>query len=418
MNTTNSIYQTNILQKKQKKKTEGSLSGAQIAFNVMFVLIWIRHTLLSFVLQVFYSLPYIQRIAEYIFPITIIFLTLMALPYIKKHIHLTDILFMFLGMLLLVASPVIWPENAEYLSESTWQIMTAVLPLYLVGLCYDHESLKKPLFFASLAGCATMLLYQIYQLLLNREIAYDGMGQAYYTLPCVMYLVYYAFEQRKLKYWLFALAGIVFVSSFGARGPVFIVLVFLAVQMFIKIVNSKSGVFKFFFIIGAFLCAYLILSGNLITKLAEFLSDKISDIGLSTRVFDYFLSGNLADGSGRFGISQKILEAIKAHPAFGYGLMGDRAIMANGGFAHNLFLELWCQFGVIFGTIIALAIVLIPVFSIKKQKDPSFSNFLLMLSCTVLIKLMGSSSFLLEPHLFLLLGISIPIITNRKNKQS
>lgn len=408
MNTVQSINYSS-----QKNLSNSSGTTAKKAFDLLMILIWTRYTVYSFVLQIFYYIPYVQKIAGHIFPVAIAFLSLLALPYIAKRIRLADILVFLLGLLLLVASPIIWPKNAPYIDNSMWYIATSVLPMYLLGVCYDHNSLKNKLFYASLVGSGTMLLYQAYQLVLGRDLLYDGMGQAYYLLPSVMYLIYWAFEKNKAKYWVFALIGSVFVSSFGSRGPLLILLIFFAIRFFLKVVKAKSGVVKFFFIIGAVVGITVIISGDVLTNIAEFLSEKLGDMGFSTRVFDYFLEGNIADASGRDSISDTILGAIKDNPAFGHGLMGDRMIYNGASFAHNLFLELWCQFGLVFGTILSLLIVCLPIVSIKKQKDTVFANFILMLGCTILIKLMGSGSYLVEPYLFLLLGICTPIILKR-----
>ena len=66
----------------------------------------------------------------------------------------------------------------------------------------------------------------------GRALPEENMSTAYKVLPSMLYLVYWAFRQRKLIHGLLvALSGLL-VFLFGTRGPVVVFLVYLAVELY------------------------------------------------------------------------------------------------------------------------------------------------------------------------------------------
>ena len=154
------------------------------------------------------------------------------------------------------------------------------------------------------------------------------------------------------------------------------------------------------------IAAFFMLSDQFL-QLVKIIADFFEDIGFSTRVFDMFLQGAFVESEGRELLYSKIIDAIKENPIIGYGLMGDRPII--GFYVHNLFLEVLCHFGVALGSIILLLIVGIPCRALSKCRKTDAFVFILMLMCIVFVKLMFSGSYLDEPYLFFLIGVSISV---------
>jgi Na+/melibiose symporter-like transporter len=48
------------------------------------------------------------------------------------------------------------------ISGKLGMMLTAVLPMVFIGVCYNHEKHKNFLFWASLLGAITMFAYQLY----------------------------------------------------------------------------------------------------------------------------------------------------------------------------------------------------------------------------------------------------------------
>lgn len=387
---------------------------AQQFFRIMLVLIWTRYTVLPYVLQTISKIPYIGVLSRYAFLIPIVFLTMLAWAWIRKRIRVSDILLYLIVALIIVASMLIYPENAVYIERQLVRVLTTVLLMYFVGLAYSHDLFREDLWKASCISVATVFLYQIYQLRLGRALMQDNMDLAYKTLPSVMYMIFWAFSNQKKRYWIYAVAGIGLIFSFGTRGAILAILVYLCLMYFFVAGKCKPYI-KVASISILLVLAYLMVASDLLIIVSEYLSKLFGRLGVSTRIFDYFISGNILEGSGRERISSKLFQAISEKPILGYGLMGDRTIANN--YAHNLFVELWCEFGIFVGSAIALFFIITPVKALKIESGREYASFILMLMCMVFSKLMVSGSYIEEPYLFLLIGLSTGVCRRKKSRR-
>jgi hypothetical protein len=132
----------------------------------------------------------------------------------------------------------------------------------------------------------------------------------------------------------------------------------------------------------------------------------IQKMGMSTRIIDMLISGDILESSGRNILQEQLMQAV-SNNWFGYGIAGDRAIV--GAYAHNILIELWVSFGVIVGT----ALFIVPVFFtvlllIKKSRyNTAEDSFILVLISSCYVKLFLSGTYLTESFLFLLIGVLI-----------
>ena len=158
----------------------------------------------------------------------------------------------------------------------------------------------------------------------------------------------------------------------------------------------------------------LLATTNLLFTIAQFFSDIFSKIGFSTRIFDLLIEGDIANSTGRDKIYGKVLDAIWQRPIFGHGLLGDRPIA--GRYVHNIFLEIWCHFGVVGGSVILFFIFKIIVTALHRNRGHEIFPLLLLFTCLVFTKLMLSGSYTVEPFFFFLLGLSMNAIRRRRKE--
>ena len=304
---------------------------------------------------------------------------------------------------------IIYPKNAPIIEENLVRILINALPMVFVGVCYVHESHKQVLYWASLLGFLAVLFHRILKLMRGSDLTEYDMDAAYKILPSITYLIYYAFTNKKLRNGVIAAVGFSFVFTYGTRGPILCALVFLTVCVFMTVQNTKSVAAKTGVTVMIVVVLFLLLSGDAVVEIAEALAKQFSKWGVSTRIFDAFLEGQIAEGSGREALYAKVIEAINEKPLFGHGLLGDQMILGNGQpgyYAHNLFLELWCQFGILFGTMLILYFIGRPAAAVYQQrKNKDLQLFLLMLMCINFVKLMRSSTYTVEVHFFFMLGV-------------
>ena len=385
-------------------------------FVCLFVLIWGEHTIFEYVVQIFRRLPLIGALYRGAIPFFMGILILLSAPYLLRVVRLVDIIFYCSCIIFVCVSIVALPENAPHIEKDMWRVLGIAIPMYFIGLGYDHDKFKNVLYYCSILGVFLTFLYQIYYLNSGRELISDNMDAAYNLLPSLLYIFYWAFEKRKIVYWVIAVISLPIIFIFGTRGPILACIVFLAFGVFFRVLLNKSLFLKIIFIGAVMAVLWLLFFSDALVQLVQFLSEKFEAYGFSTRVFDFFLEGDIVYSSGRDEIFDSAINAIFQSPFFGYGLMGDR-IVTNEVYVHNIVLEFWCQFGLVFGTLLLGVVFITPVRALYlERQNPSVFYFILMLACMVFTKLMLSGSYITEMYLFLLLGISIRSIRINKRK--
>lgn len=383
-----------------------------IAFRILLALLWTQYTVLHFVRVIVQRLPVVGFLSPLVIPLSIILALIVAFPWFVNNVRGTDFAFYFSFVVLFFLTMVLFKNNADILEEQWWSILIAAVPFYFIGVSFPLDVCKKDLFWCSLVGVLCMFLYQLYKLRSGIALEDDNMYVAYNLLPSAIYLVYYAVIQNKAIYWVTAAGSAVAMFVFGTRGPILCILIFFIACLIYKNIVSSKKKKLFFWLTILLMVAVVFASDELFVKITTVLSDVFGKIGFSTRIFDFYLSGDAATSTGREYLLEQTIKAIIKNPITGYGLVGDQYLL--GVYCHNLFIELWCQYGVILGTfvIIILAIIAFIALSRASRNEETF-YFVLMLVCMVFIKLMLSSTYTVEPYFYFMLGVFVQIIRHK-----
>ncbi len=402
----------NFLQRKNKKPTWKI--GSETAFSLLLLLTWIQKTVVGYALVFIRRVPYIGVPIAEVYPFLVVALIVLALPWMLKRIRAVELLLYLLAVAVVLLSTVLYPQNAEHIQEELVNILAAVLPMIFLGVCYDYERHKNMLFWASLLGTVTMFSYQVYQLAIGRELLEDSMYSAYLVLPSVMYLIYYAADKKKTLCWVIATLAALTMFTYGTRGPILCMTILLSVYLLISVWRIHSMWKRLLCSLGIVAVVAFVLSGEATLNLATWLSEIFDKIGFSTRLFDFYIEGEILDTTGRERIIPRAMSLIWQSPVWGYGFMGDRVYFSA--YPHNLFVELWMHYGLLFGTIAGVAAVGLPITALYRQRG-SRDQFLLLLMfvCLTLVKLMLSSSYIQEPYLFFMFGVCLAARRNTEH---
>ena len=374
-------------------------------FRFLVLVFWTQYTVLSFVEEVIERLPFVSRFAPFFIPVLFMSLFALSLPYIVRQLRKADVLFVLSVVLVVVMTLLIYPDSKEYISPQLWRIFGMAVPLYFVGV--------KDLFWCSLVGVVVALLYQLYSLASGRVLESDNMNTSYNVLPSVMYLIYWAIINNGTKNWIIAFAASALPFIFGTRGPIVAIAVFCAIGLIYRFSKIKNIAIKIFLILIVGVLAVYISSGNRILEWAEILSKRFGEIGFSTRIFEFFIEEDLAYLSGREDLSEAVWKAIKQNAIFGYGFMGDRAIISP--YVHNIVLEYWCSYGVFAGSAAIVLTVVMPLKAMFRSKDTDNLWLIIMFTCMVFIKLMLTGSYVYEPYFYLLIGLCVGSLRKYNN---
>lgn len=379
-----------------------------IAYRILLALLWTQYTVLSFIRVIISRIPYIGALSETFIPVCIIVAVIVSMPWFVKRIRGIDLLFYVGIVVLYLFTMIAFPNNVEFMGENWGRILIATFLAYFVGLAYSHKNCFDDLFWCSVASVFFVFLHQIYKLGRGLVLEDDNMYVAYNLLPSIMYLIYYAIYKGRKIFWIIAGMAVGIIFIFGTRGPILCIIVFLVIFLLHRTIASRKKsnylLLLILFIILIVFCVY----DDLLIKLVSFVANIFERFGFSTRIFDFFISGEATTSLGRKYLQKQVISAILDNPIRGYGFTGDQYLL--GVYCHNLFLELWCHFGLIVGTVIILVLAILTAMAlVKSRNNKKRFFFVIMLISMVYVKLMLSNSYTLEPYFFFMIGAFVSI---------
>lgn len=383
-----------------------------IAFRVLMAILWTQYTVMPLIRVVIERLPYINFLAELFIPMSIILSAMACLPWFLRHIRGGDLAVYVGAVLVVLFSMVIHPVTVEYLQEEWWRILIAAVPMYFIGVSFSVEACKKDLFWCSVFSVLGMFAFRLYLLSSGRELENDDMDAAYRVLPSILYLIYYAYTKRKTAYYVIAVVLSAVILIFGTRGPILCMLVYVGLLLIYTAV--KSGNVKRLIIISVIIVAILSVFAfdSLFVQVSSAFAKLFERIGFSTRIFDFILAGDLAESKGREFLAKQAITAIIENPAWGYGITADRAMF--GIYPHNIVLELWCQYGVVIGTVVVAIILALTVIALVKTfKNKQEFAFVLLFVSMIFVKLMVSGSYTTESYFYFMLGLFVNVARSK-----
>ena len=382
-----------------------------IAFRILLALLWTQYTVMTFARAIVQRIPFFNVFADYVVPVAIILALIISIPWFIKSIRGVDVL-LYLGLVILVIfTVVVFKNNAEIIEEQWWRILISSAGFYFVGLAYSHKECSRDLFWCSLAGVSLVFVYQLFKIRSGQVLEEDNMYVAYNLLPSTMYLLYYASIKIRKKYWIIAVASSLTMFVYGTRGPILCIIVYIAFYLIHRFSKTTSKRKFALILMGLLILAVILVYDDLFVKIASLISNIFERFGFSTRIFDFYVSGDVAISKGRDYLTNQVIDAISENLVFGYGFMGDQYLL--GVYCHNLILEIWCHYGVVLGSLVMVAMAVLSVSAlIKSRGNKKIFFFVVMLMSMVYVKLMLSNSYTLEPYFYFMMGIFVAV--NRK----
>lgn len=374
------------------------------AFSVLVSLIWIQTILLTYIRAIIMRIPIIGIYPDYLIGLVYIIVIVMAFKEIK--IYKKDFIVIVIVVLYFFMQWLIYQDRTEYLERYAIDFLLEALPLYFVGLSLgiskNRDNIINRMYILSMITIFASILYRYLLGMPMNEVAslYEGsMDQAYKLLPHCCLVAFYAVKRLNLLNFMFAVVGGVYLLMLGTRGAAMLYLIFFVLLL---IIENRS---KWFWIRAVVVFSGIIafVSSSWYDLAIFWLYQKAKQFGLSVRIFDKLISGEVMQSSGRDFIRERLFEVIKENPILGYGLCADRAF-ANS-YAHNIAIELWVEFGVVVGSVLLLACIVILLKGYMEGDSYEIKGLILSLIFACFFKLFLSGSYLDERLLFFLLGL-------------
>ncbi len=381
-----------------------TVSLSELALFTLTMMIWCQRLLVVYARAVIMRLPFVGLVVDEIIIMAYIILILLSLPEIFKSPRLTDIFLLFFVVLISLLQFFVFPENEDALTEHLYDFLLYTFPLYYIGLALDAEKMYPWLYRLSMATVVCFVIYSMFFGQTQTDALEDGdMWASYNLLPHVCVVIIRMLKKPDEFNVPISALGFFAICFLGSRGPLICLVSVLALYlMFFK--TYRYPVRMRIAIVGIGVAVVMFMD-----IVMRFLQSVSETLGLSIRVFEKYFEGTLFESLGRESLTKQSLAMINERMFFGNGMFADRTEL--GVYCHNLVLELWLSFGVILGTIVIAAIVVVLFRAALRMKYVENSELLMLpLLAPGFLKLFLSGSFTGEMYLFLLMGICVRII--------
>lgn len=378
-------------------------------FYVLIALAWCKNILLDYLQGVILKLPFFGAWANVIIDLVFVFTIILAIPVIVKKLTVGDLIFYIIYVLAYALNILIRPENRNMLLDKMFDLFITIVPFYFIGRVVDIEKDGKYIAILSVLSVIARIFYMVLfeDRMSSEQSQFQGnMPAAYDLLPhlCVVFVV---FCKKSNLLGLFAFIfefALLFV--FGTRGPLLLLMIFCAAYV-LTVKKIKHPVVLLFCAVIA--CGIALLFYE---KILAIIRNVAISMGMSVRIIDKIMQGEIFGDSGRGNIITQLLVDLNKKPFIGYGFFADRNY--DFAYAHNLVVELFFNFGYVVGGILFIVFTLIMIKGLikaLKEKKENTAVAIMTLMASSYLKLFLSGSYLEEVGLYVLLGICVAILT-------
>lgn len=348
-----------------------------------------------------------QSIVQLISKVLVAIVFAYALPPVLKRSKLKFIVIYFVSIFIILINILLFNENIMYIKELLFPIFFMSIPsfVYIMSI-NDIEVFQEYIYKASKIVFIMGMILSITVFTGKVSVGTYSMSLSYYMLfPAIMYLNNTIEKQRILDF-ICLIISLISIISLGSRGALLCMVFFLLLKIIKtrKRFNLKQITFFIIYILTSI--SFVVYFKNIII----FIRDVLYRFGIQSRTLELLLRDDIYM-SGRDSIYNDLIIALYDNPIMGVGLGGDRKI--SGGYAHNIFIEILCNFGILLGLIIIISIIMLMLKSLIINSYNNYNIVIFWLSVGF-IHLFVSSSYLTDIKFWVMLGI----IVRQFNKKS
>lgn len=363
---------------------------------------------------------FVGSVVGKLFYVLEVLLFLVALPLICRTVRKEDIIAFFAWSMILLINVLLLRREQEMYISALISVLLKCFPVYFVGRVAGNqaEHVSKYLQWVTVIVSVGYLM-----LSLEKGVDYGGHSYSQYIgyalLPPACIALCFSLKGMlwQIPFALFLGYGVL---ASGARGPLFSLLLVVAVYVLGRMNRLTVKKTVGFAVVGVLVYVVCINMEAILTALLEVLSQS----GLSVRVISTLLNGSFMAPTGRNILYELSWKGAFDHP-LGVGIFHDRQFLLQqtgdveassaGYYAHNLFLEIPLQFGIIFGSIL---VVLLIILLLKAYRNSRRNNDALLCMAALfgsgLFPLMVSSSYVEWIPFYLMMGYIVTMAQKRK----
>ena len=215
------------------------------------------------------------------------------------------------------------------------------------------------------------------------------------------------YEKRKSRYVTAAAILFMCLIMSGSRGP----LIGIS-ALFIFYFFSLKGNIKVYFvrITFGFVTLFLFIQYSMITSSFISFLDKFN---VQSRTLKLLSTGSMNYDSGRSIFFDKVFESLNDSPILGLGAFGGSVQV---GLTHNLYLDIWANFGYFVGT----ALIIFMFYSLVKiwKNNPAYSLVIIFFSIMIFPRGFWGFDFWASKELWILFGLMVSYYSRSQSTRS
>lgn len=363
-------------------------------------------------------------IAPFIISVVILLLMIATYRQTRKNYAPVDLMFFILAIGIFLLNYLVFPVNEKVLNDYASPYLLGTLPFFFAGVVFDvDERTEKTIYWTSVFD---LLVLAAYFLLYVQDTSYSGeteimedmMGPAYAALPFILIIIRKLFTKFDILSLILSIFGFLFLLSFGTRGPVACLLVFVLVYLLLlKKYKRPILMMSIIALVGLLIFIY-------IDAILEFLFPIMLKLGMGTRIIEYaqavvLLGGQDAADTSILERQDMMNAAFGNFTFFGHGIGSfSRVAHSEYHYSHNIVIDFLIEYGSLFGSLLLLGVIALFYKSWKASENEAEKSFVLLLFCTGFVSLLFSLTYLIKPEFFFALGYCMHYIRKKKPKHS
>lgn len=351
---------------------------------------------------------YIQLLSKSLVGLTFIY----ALPAVLRRSKIKFLIVYFVSIFIFLLQYVIFPENRYYVVDLLFPFYFMSLPAFIYTLSIRNFSIfKEVIRRASYIVFAVGFIIGMLTFMKKISIGSYSMSLSYYMLLPTLVFCNEIIEKFSIKSFSLLILSLLIILSLGSRGAILCILIFVFLKFFSP--HSKKTFTKI--IIDFSILGIVILALIFLDEIIDLLYNLLLSYGINSRTLRLFLREGV-HLSGRDKIYESVIAEILQRPLLGIGIAGDRRII-GGSYAHNFFIEILGNFGILIGFIINITMVFLIIRSLL-TKDKEKYDFIIMWLSLGFVHLLVSSSYLTDIKFWIFLGVMMKFMKNRKHYEA
>ena len=209
-----------------------------------------------------------------------------------------------------------------------------------------------------------------------------------------------AFKEKSIRDYTLASVCTFAILAIGSRWPLLCIGAFLIYSVLSKTFSNKEHAILMLMII-LFL---LFLVNKYYIDILERVIIFLDQYGISSRSIRLILSGKATYDSGRSLIYKQLLLKLQDSPLLGYGAFGG-IVALDGDTPHHFILDIWANFGYIFGSIILVISIYKTIKYFWIGKGTAYAELIAIYACMIWPKVLVGGRFWSAKEYWMLIAL-------------